>query len=100
MLYFITEYWVEILFSLLVTVITHLYRKIFKYVKKIDIIEEQACLNLKMHILEKYGTIRKKKYITLEEKEEIMNFYNIYKKLECSNIVEEIIKELANIPLK
>lgn len=97
---FIMEYWIEILFSLLVTVITHLYRKIFKYLKKIDILEKQACLNLKMHILEKYETIKKKEYITLEEKEEIINLYIIYKKLGCSNIVEEIIKELANIPLK
>lgn len=100
MLSFIMKYWIEILFSLLVTVVTYLYRKIFKYIKKIDILEKQACLNLKIHILEKYEAIKKKKYITLEEKEEIMNLYNIYKKLECSNIVEEIIKELANIPLK
>lgn len=100
MLSFILNYWIEILFSLIVTVITFIYRKIFKYVKKIDILKEGACLNLKMHIIEKYEKVLKKKYITIEEKEEIMTLYNVYKKLECSNIVEEIIKELSNIPLK
>lgn len=34
MLSFILNYWIEILFSLIVTVITFIYRKISKYVKK------------------------------------------------------------------
>lgn len=100
MLSFIIKYWLEILFSLVVAVFSYLYRKIFKYIKKIDILEKQACLNLKIHIVEKYEIIKKKEYITMDEKEELLILYNIYKKLECSNIVEEMIKELNNMPLK
>ncbi len=100
MVSFILHYWIEILFSVIVTLLTHLYRKISKYIKKIDILEKQACLNLKIHISEKYFIIKKKEYITMDEKEEIMELYNLYKKLECSNIVDEMVKELNNIPLK
>ena len=50
MLDFIINYWLEIFFSLIVLIFTHLYRKILKYLKKIDTLETQACLNLKFHI--------------------------------------------------
>lgn len=100
MLSFIINYWIEILFSLIVTVITHLYRKISKYIKKIDTLENQACSNLKMHIAERYAEIKKKDYITMEEKEQIMELYELYKKLECSNIADEMVKEINSIPFK
>lgn|SRR5574344_249652 len=100
MLTFILKYWIEILFSLLISIITYLYRRITRYMKKINALEQHACLNLKNHILERYKKAKQKGYITLEEKEEIMELYNFYKNLECSNIVEQIIKELESIPIK
>lgn len=100
MISFIINYWIEILFSLIVTVITHLYRKISKYIKKIDTLENQVCSNLKMHIAERYAEIKKKDYITMEEKEQIMELYELYKKLECSNIADEMVKEINSIPFK
>ena len=59
MVSFIINYWIEIVFSLIVTFLTYLYRKIIKYIQKIDILKDQACLNLKMHISEKYELIKK-----------------------------------------
>ncbi len=100
MVSFIIHYWIEIVFSLIVTFLTYLYRKITKYIKKIDILKDQACLNLKMHISEKYELIKKKNFITMEEKEEIITLYELYKKLECSNIVDEMVKEINNIPFR
>lgn len=100
MLSFIVHYWIEILFSVIVTILTHLYRKISKYIRKIDKLENEACTNLKIHIKEKYTEIKKKEYITMEEKEEIMELYELYKKLECSNIVDEMVKEINILPLK
>lgn len=100
MVSFIINYWIEIVFSLIVTFLTYLYRKITKYIKKIDILKDQACLNLKMHISEKYELIKKKNFITMEEKEEIITLYELYKKLECSNIADEMVKEINNIPFK
>ena len=100
MVSFIINYWIEIVFSLIVTFLTYLYRKIKKYIKKIDILKDQACLNLKMHISEKYELIKKKNFITMEEKEEIITLYELYKKLECSNIADEMVKEINNIPFR
>lgn len=34
MVSFIINYWIEIVFSLIVTFLTYLYRKIIKYIKK------------------------------------------------------------------
>lgn len=99
MVSFIINYWIEIVFSLIVTFLTYLYRKIIKYIKKIDILKDQVCLNLKMHISEKYELIKKKNLITMEEKEEIITLYELYKKLECSNIADEMVKEINNIPI-
>lgn len=53
-----------------------------------------------MHISEKYELIKKKNFITMEEKEEIINLYELYKKLECSNIADEMVKEINNIPFR
>ena len=100
MLSFIVHYWIEILFSVIVTILTHLYRKISKDIRKRDKLENEACTNLKIHIKEKYTEIKKKEYITMEEKEEIMELYELYKKLECSNIVDEMVKEINILPLK
>ena len=100
MISFIIKYWVQILLSLIVTLITHLYHSIYKYIKKIDSLEKQSCLNIKMHIVEKYEKITQKGYMSMDEKEEILELYNIYKKLECSNVVEGLVQGLDSIPIK
>lgn len=97
---FILNYWIEILFSLVVTFFTYLYRKVFKYLKKIDILERQACLNLKFHIIERYKIISAKGYITLEEKEEINELYNSLKDIKCTNVANDIIQNINDIPIK
>ena len=53
-----------------------------------------------MHIAERYAEIKKKDYITMEGKEQIMELYELYKKLECSNIADEMVKEINSIPFK
>ena len=83
---FIIKYWVQILFSLLVTLITHINNNIYKYIKKIKEIEKQFCLNIKLHIM--------------EEKEEILDLYNIYKKLDCESVVDVLVQNLEKVPIK
>lgn len=100
MISFIINYWIEILFSLIVTVLSHLYRKISKYIKRINALEKESCLNLKIHIIQRYEAIKKREYITMDEKEEIIELYDLYKNLECSSIVDEIMKEISNMNLK
>ena len=72
MLSFIMNYWITILFSLVVAIVTFLYRKLLKYLKNIDILEKQACLVLKLIILKKYEEINEKNFITVAEQEEIL----------------------------
>ena len=81
MISFITEYWIGIIFTLLITLVTNLYRKISKYIKKIDALQQQACLNLKIHIVEKFEKIRINNSITIEEKEELGRLYALCKKV-------------------
>ena len=97
---FIIHYWIGILFSLIVTLITHLYHNIYKYIKKINVINDEACLNIKLHIINKYEKISSKGYMTMEEKEELSEIYEIYKKLNCSNVATDLINSLESIPIK
>lgn len=97
---FILNYWLEILFSLVVAIFTYLYKKIMRYLKKIDMLENQACLNLKFHIIERYKLFSSRGYITMEEKEEVNDLYNSLKCISCANIADEIIKNINDIPLK
>ena len=100
MISFIVKYWIEILFSLLVTIITHLYRNLRKYIKKIDTLEGQACLNLKLHIIERYMVFRENGFVSMDEKEDVLELYNFLKSFNCSNIAEDIIKEINKLPLR
>lgn len=97
---FVIKYWMQILFSLLITLISHIYHHIYKYIKKIKSLEKQSCLNLKMHILDKYERINTKGYMTIKEKEEIYELYDIYKKLDCESVVDDLIQSLENIKIK
>lgn len=98
MLSFVITYWVEILFSLIASYIAFVFRKIKKQIETIKYLDEAACLNLKMHILEKYKTIKEKGHITIDDKEEILTLYNLYKKLDCSNVFVDIFNELNDMP--
>lgn len=100
MLSFIIKYYVEIILSLVVTLITHLYHNINKYIKKINVLEKQACINIKIHIIDKYEIINKRGFITVDEKEELLNLYNIYKDLNCNNVTEELVQNLDKIQIK
>lgn len=97
---FVIKYWIQILFSLLVTLITHLYHNIYKYIKKINSLEKQSCLNIKIHIIDKYEKVISKGYITMEEKEEILELYNIYKTLNCESVVDDLVQKLESVPIK
>ena len=100
MLSFIIHYWVEILFSLVVTYITYLFKRIYHYVKDIEDLKKAACLNLKMHIIEQYEKIIEKGYLTIDEKEEIFELCKLYKDLNCSNIFLDIYNKLSDMPVK
>ena len=59
-----------------------------------------AALILKMKIEEKYNLYIKKESISIEEKQEIIDLYNIYKKFECCDVIADLIKKINSIPIK
>ena len=100
MLEFLMKYFIEILFTLLTSIIIHLYRKIHKYINTMETLEKVACINLKKYIQNQYEIIKEKNFVTIEEKEELINVCEYYKRIECSKIIETLIKEIDNIPIK
>ena len=55
---------------------------------------------LKSNIIEQYNLLIEKKEISIYEKQNIIDMYEVYRKLECCDIIEDLIKKLDNIPIK
>lgn len=87
---FITKYLIELLLGLFITYLGFLYRKIKKYLIKVenyqnvvrDILEEEIMKQLK------------EEKDSLEAKEKILKLYKKYRQLDGKNIDEKIINSL------
>ena len=52
------------------------------------------------NLFNEYNLLIEKKEISIYEKQNIIDMYEVYKKLECCDIIEDLIKKLDNIPIK
>lgn len=100
MLNFILEYWIEILFGLIVSFLGYFFKQILNYKHKLDDTNKGIVVMLKFKIIEKYDEFIKKESITIEEKEGLMDLYNVYIKFECCDVVSDLIKKIDSIPIK
>ncbi len=100
MLNFITQYWIQILFGLIISLFTYLIKQITAYKKKLDLANQGIIFLLKIEIIERYNLCIKKESITIEEKEVIIELYNVYKEFECCDVIEDLIKKINAIPIE
>lgn len=100
MLEFILEYWIQLLFGIIISLFTYFLKDISRYKKRLDSTNEGIVVILKMKIEEKYNLYIKKESISIEEKQEIIDLYNIYKKFECCDVIADLIKKINSIPIK
>ncbi|SRR5574344_1762963 len=100
MLEFIIKYWIQILFTLILSLFTHFFREISKYKKKLDATNEGIIVLLKVKIIEQYNNFTKKDTISIEEKEGIIDLYNVYKKFECCDVIKDLMEKINSIQIK
>lgn len=100
MLDFILKYWIEFLFGILITSLTYLIKQIRNYKKSLDATSKGVVVLLKTKIIERYDVLIKKDVISIAEKQNILDIYNVYKELECCTVIDELIDKLDSVPIK
>lgn len=100
MLNFIVQYWIQILFGLIISLFTYLFRQVSAYKNKLDANNQGIVVLLKIKIIEQYNKSIRKEAISIEEKEIIIELYNVYKEFECCDVIEDLIKKINAIPIE
>lgn len=99
MVTFILEYWTEFLFGILASIILFFYHKIGEYYKNVSATKNGMKILLKNEIIKEYQSMHKRKCTTIYEKSIIMDLYKEYKNLGGNGVIEDIIRDVNEIPL-
>ena len=100
MINFIITYWLEVIFGIILSLITVLWQNIKTYHKKMESIKSGVKILLKNEITNYYYEAILKNSITLFEKEMLIELYKQYKNLEGNGLIENLIEKIDTIPLK
>jgi hypothetical protein len=100
MINFIITYWLEVIFGIILSLITVLWQNIKTYHKKMESIKSGVKILLKNEITNYYDEAILKNSITLFEKEMLIELYKQYKNLEGNGLIENLIEKIDTIPLK
>ncbi len=100
MINFIITYWLEVIFGIILSLITILWQNIKTYHKKMESIKSGVKILLKNEITNYYDEAILKNSITLFEKEMLIELYKQYKNLEGNGLIENLIEKIDTIPLK
>ena len=100
MINFIITYWLEVIFGIILSLITVLWQNIKTYHKKMESIKSGVKILLKNEITNYYDEAILKISITLFEKEMLIELYKQYKNLEGNGLIENLIEKIDTIPLK
>ena len=100
MLNFIVNYWIQVLFGLLISFFSYYIKLLKNYKKTLDATNEGVVVILKCKIIEAYNKFQEKSSITIYEKENILDLYKVYQKLECCDVINDLIKKIDSIPIK
>ena len=100
MINFIITYWLEVIFGIILSLITVLWQNIKTYHKKMESIKSGVKILLKNEITNYYDEAILKNSITLFEKEMLIELYKQYKNLGGNGLIENLIEKIDTIPLK
>lgn len=100
MINFIITYWLEVIFGIILSLITVLWQNIKTYHKKMESIKSGVKILLKNQITNYYDEAISKNSITLFEKEMLIELYKQYKNLGGNGLIENLIEKIDTIPLK
>lgn len=100
MLDILLEYWVEILFGLFTTLFTYFFKVLASYKKSIDNTTTGVIIMLKSKIIEDYNRLIDQEEISISEIQDIFEMYEVYRRFQCCDVIENLIEKLDSIPIK
>lgn len=100
MLDFIIKYWIQILFGLIISLFSYFVKLVSNYKKTLDTTNKGVIVILKTKIIENYNSLIGKDTITIYEKQSISELYDVYEKLECCDVIKDLMEKINSIPIK
>lgn len=95
---FIETYWMPFLYWLFLGLITYLIKKVKDYHNMLNNTSSAIREILKNEIIGVYNKCKEKDCITLQEKDIIESLYTEYKNNGGNGFIDELMKEIKNIP--
>ena len=104
MIDFITEYWLETIFTLLCSVFTLLFKRLFKKIKenreRQNAVESGLQALLRNELIRRYREYEEKGEISILDKENMEHMFKEYENLGGNGTVAQMYKEILNLPIK
>ena len=105
---FIIKYWIEVIFALIVGIISYVFKKIYSIYKtkmenlsvRQQAVEQGVQALLRNELIRRYREYELKQEITIIDKENIEHMYNEYKNLGGNGTVAKMYEDLMNLEIK
>lgn len=97
---FIFKYWLQIGFSLLITIFSYLYSMVKKWIVRQSVLEDATRAYLKHKIIETYHHSMEKGSISIEEFECVVDLFKSYKSLGGNGTCERIYNDFQKIKIQ
>lgn len=100
MIEFIIKYWLEIAFTLVVSAISYIFKRIAGLYKKQKAIEQGVQALLRNELINKYREFETKGEMSILDKENIEHMFNEYKNLGGNGTIASMYEEMLELPTK
>ena len=97
---FIVTYWLEALFTLICGIFAVLFRYVIKKLKRQQAVEAGLQALLRNELIKSYREYEGKGEISILDKENMEHLFKEYKNLGGNGTVEQMYKEILNLPIK
>ena len=100
MVEFIIKYWLEIAFTLVVSAISYILKKIFGLFKRQKAIEKGVQALLRNELIRRYREYETKGEITILDKENMEHMFKEYQNLGGNGTIKQMYEEMLELPTK
>lgn len=100
MINFITQYWIEAIFSGLIAILVGALRIMYGKIKRLELVENGMQALLRDRIIQSYNNHMEKGFCPIYALESINYMYNQYHALGGNGTVTKLIEELKRLPVQ
>lgn len=100
MIEFIIKYWLEIAFTLVVSAISYILKRIFGLFKRQKAIEQGVQALLRNELIRRYREYETKGEISILDKENMEHMFKEYQNLGGNGTIKQMYEEMLELPTK